>query len=100
MTHRHHTPLERLGDLSIKPLTGIPIALGVIYCTFLVIRFIGENLIGYVFEPLFEGMWLPLMTKLSLTLGEGSFLHNVFIGNLIGGEIDFTQRDSISSTSL
>ncbi len=38
--------LERLGDLSIKPLTGIPIAISVIYCTFWVIRFIGESLIG------------------------------------------------------
>ncbi|MCK4462733.1 MAG: ferrous iron transporter B, partial [Candidatus Omnitrophica bacterium] len=100
LTHRHHTPLEILGDLSIKPLTGIPIAIGVIYCAFWVIRFIGENLIGYVFEPLFEGMWLPLMTKLSLILGEGSFLHNILIGNLIGGEIDFVQSFGLLTTGL
>ncbi len=63
LTHRHHTFLERLEDLSIRPLTGLPIALCIIYCAFWVIRFIGESLIGYIFEPLFKNLWLPLMMK-------------------------------------
>lgn len=100
LTHRHHTFLEILEDLSIKPLTGLPIALGVIYCAFWVIRFIAENLIGYIFEPLFGKLWLPLMIRLSALLGEGSFLHHLLIGNLIDGTINFGQSFGLLTTGL
>ena len=100
LTHRHHTALEMLEDLSIKPLTGLPIAAVVIYCAFWVIRFIGENLIGYVFEPLFTKLWLPVMMRLSMLLGEGSFLHHILIGNLIEGTINFGQSFGILTTGL
>jgi ferrous iron transport protein B len=66
--HRHHTILERIGDLTVHPWTGIPIAVGVMYVVFTVIRFIGEGLIGYVFEPLFENIWLPVMMAFSRVL--------------------------------
>jgi ferrous iron transport protein B len=57
--HRHHTWLERLQDASVKPLTGGMIAVVVLICAFLVIRFIGESLIGYVLDPLFNNLWAP-----------------------------------------
>jgi len=100
LTHRHHTLLEILEDLSIKPLTGMPIAIGVVYGAFWIIRFIGESLIGHLFGPLFEKLWLPLMMKLSVFLGEGSFLHHLFIGNLIGGNIDFGQSFGLLTTGF
>lgn len=100
LTHRHHTFLEILEDLSIKPFTGLPIAAGIIYCAFWLIRFIGENLIGHFFEPLFERFWLPLMMKLSVFLGEGSFLHHILIGNLIDGSIDFGQSFGLLTTGF
>ncbi|MDD5155840.1 MAG: ferrous iron transporter B [Candidatus Omnitrophica bacterium] len=100
LTHRHHTLLERLEDLSIKPLTGLPIAIGVVYCAFWVIRFIGESLIGYLFEPLFTKLWLPLMMKLSVFLGEGTFLYHILIGNLIGGSINFGQSFGLLTSGL
>jgi len=100
LTHHHHTLLERLADISIKPLTGLPIALGVIYCAFWVVRFSAENLIGYIFEPLFEKLWLPLMMNISSFLGPGTFLHNVLIGNLIEGTIDFGQSFGLLTTGL
>jgi len=100
LTHRHHTLLEILEDLSIKPLTGLPIALGIVYCSFWVVRFIGENLIGRIFEPLFTKLWLPLMMKLSAFLVEGSFLHHIFIGNLIEGKINFSQSFGLLTTGL
>jgi len=100
LTHRHHTLLERLEDISIKPLTGLLTALAVLYSSFWAIRFIGENLIGYVIEPLFERIWLPLVMKLSVVLGEGSFLHNILIGNLIEGKIDFGQSFGLLTTGL
>ncbi|MFA5100478.1 MAG: nucleoside recognition domain-containing protein, partial [Candidatus Omnitrophota bacterium] len=91
---------EILEDLSIKPLTGLPIALGVLYCAFWVIRFIGEGLIGYLFAPLFEGLWLPVIMKLSALLGEGTFLHHILIGNLIDGSIDFGQSFGFLTTGI
>ncbi|MFA5270877.1 MAG: ferrous iron transporter B [Candidatus Omnitrophota bacterium] len=100
LTHHHHTLLERLEDISIKPLTGLPLALFGIYCAFWVIRFIGENLISYIFEPLFNKLWLPLMVQLSIISGDGSFLHNILIGNLIKGKIDFGQSFGLLTTGL
>ena len=98
--HRHHTWLERLGDASAKPLTGLPIAALVLGISFLVVRFIGEGVIGYVFEPLFERLWAPLMMKLSVLLGSGGFWHDILIGKLFDGEIDFFQSMGILTTGL
>ncbi len=100
LSHRHHTLLERLEYLSIRPFTGLLIALGLIFGVFWVIRFIGESLISYIFEPLFNNVWSPLMISLSAALGEHSFLHHVLIGNLIEGQIDFGQSFGILTTGL
>jgi ferrous iron transport protein B len=98
--HRHHTFLEILEDLSVNPFSGIPIALSVIYISFKLIRFIGEGLIGRVFEPIFENLWLPLMTRLSHFLGQSGFLHDILIGHLIEGEIDFGMSFGLLTTGL
>lgn len=98
--HKHHTILERLGDLTVHPWTGIPIALGIMYIVFQIIRFIGEGLIGYVFEPLFENLWLPVMMAFSRVLGGQGIIHNILIGQLIEGEIDFGQSFGLLTTGL
>jgi ferrous iron transport protein B len=100
VTHRHHTWLERLGDASVKPFPGIPIAVLAILASFMVIRFIGEGLIAYIFEPLFNNLWAPVMMRLSEFLGSGGFLHDILIGKLMSGEIDFTQSFGILTTGL
>lgn len=98
--HRHHTLLERLEDASIRPATGLPIAAAVLFLSFQIIRFIGEGLIGYVFEPFFEKVWAPLMLKISALMGSGGFLHDILIGKLIEGEIDFAQSFGLLTTGL
>ena len=55
------------------------------------VRFVGEGLITYLFDPLFENIYNPLIMKLSGLLTEGSFLHTIIIGNLIDGQIDYSQ---------
>jgi len=100
VTHRHHTLLQRLGDASVKPITGLPIALAVMYFAFKVIRFIGEGLIGHVGEPVFENLWAPLMMKLSGVLGSKGFFHDLIVGQLIDGEIDFGQSFGLLTTGL
>jgi ferrous iron transport protein B len=100
VTHRHHTFLERLGDASINPISGIPIALVALFMTFNIIRLTGEGLIGYVFEPIFEGLWAPLMMKVSAFLGSRGFLHDVLIGKLVNGEIAFVESLGLLTTGL
>jgi ferrous iron transport protein B len=100
VTHRHHTWRETLSDASVKPLSGGIIALAVLAASFIVIRFIGESLIGYVFDPLFSNLWTPVLMKLSAMLGGGGFLHNIVIGRLIGGEVDFLQSFGLLSSGL
>jgi len=100
VTHRHHTLLERLGDASVRPITGLPIAAVVLFLAFKIIRFIGEGLIGYVGEPVFENLWAPLMMKLSFLMGSEGFIHDILIGKLIDGEVDFMQSFGLLTTGL
>ncbi|HEY33398.1 MAG TPA: ferrous iron transporter B [Dehalococcoidia bacterium] len=100
ITHRHHTWRERLGDASVRPLTGGIIALAVIAAAFTVIRFIGESLIGYALDPLFENLWAPVMLRLSDLLGGDGFFHDVLVGQLINGEINFVESLGLLTTGL
>ncbi|MFO8009851.1 MAG: ferrous iron transporter B [Dehalococcoidia bacterium] len=98
--HRHHTWRERLSDATIHSFTGIPIALVILLASFWIIRLIGESLIGYVFEPLFEEAWEPVIMRLSDAMGSGGFWHDVLIGELIDGEIDFVESFGMLTTGL
>ncbi|MFQ5905091.1 MAG: FeoB small GTPase domain-containing protein [bacterium] len=100
VSHRHHTVLERLADASVTPASGIPLALIVLFLVFMVIRFIGEGLIGHVLEPIFERLWAPVMMKLSTLLGSGGFIHDVLIGRLVEGDIDFVESLGMLTTGL
>ena len=100
LSHRHHSLMERLGDASLRPFTGTLIALLVLGASFETIRLIGEGLIGYVFEPFFEKIWAPLMLRLSGVLGSGGFLHDLLIGKLSNGEIDYGESFGLLTTGL
>jgi len=96
--HRHHTFKEKISDLTIRPHTGIPIALGIIFCAFWFVRLIGENLISFVFDPFFENIYLPLILRLSELLGPG-IIHTILIGEY-GVEIDFFESLGVITTGL
>jgi ferrous iron transport protein B len=98
--HRHHTWRERLADASVRPLSGGIIALAVLAGAFLVIRLIGESLISYVFEPLFDTLWAPVLLKLSNLMGGVGFLHDVVVGKIIGGEVNFVESFGLLSSGL
>jgi ferrous iron transport protein B len=100
VTHRHHTWLEHLADASVLPFSGGIIALTVLASAFLVVRFIGEGLIGYLFNPLFTNLWKPVLGRLSEFLGGGGFLHDILIGKLIAGDVDFVQSFGLLSSGL
>ena len=98
--HRHHTWLERLQDASVRPLTGGIIAVAVLVSAFLVIRFIGESLIGYVLDPLFNALWAPVILGLSNLMGGSGFLHDVIVGKIAGGEVNFVESFGLLSSGL
>jgi ferrous iron transport protein B len=100
VTHRHHTWRERLSDASVKPLTGGIMALAVLGGAFMIIRLIGESLIGYVLEPLFDNLWAPVILRLSNLLGGSGFLHDIVIGKIAGGEVNFVESFGLLTTGL
>jgi ferrous iron transport protein B len=98
--HRHHTMLERLGDVSVRPVAGLPIAAMVLIAAFRLILLIGEGIRGYLFEPAFEKLWTPLMLRLSGLLGGQGFVHDLVIGKLVDGKIDYGQSFGLLTTGL
>jgi ferrous iron transport protein B len=100
ITHRHHTWLERLADASVRPLSGALIALVVLASAFFIIRLVGEGLITYALDPLFNNLWAPVMLRLSHLLGGAGWLHNILVGKVIGGQIDFLASFGLLTTGL
>lgn len=100
LSHRHHRWYESLADATVQPLTGVLLALVILAASFFVVRFIGETLIGFVFDPLFENFWAPVLLRLSDLLANTEFLSNILIGKLIDGQIDFVQSFGLLSSGL
>ncbi|NLH22393.1 MAG: hypothetical protein BWY13_01166 [Euryarchaeota archaeon ADurb.Bin190] len=98
VSHRHPGLADRLSEATIKPFTGTPIALMVIFSTFWTVRLIGEGLIAHLFEPLFE-LYRPLAIKVSAALGPG-MLHDLLIGKIIDGNIDYVQSMGLLTTGI
>jgi ferrous iron transport protein B len=95
---KKHSFLEYLEDLSIKPLTGLPIALAILMLIFTMIRFLGEGLIAIFCDPLFA-MLTPCLMFLSRLLGEG-IIHDVLIGTLVDGAISYEQSLGLLTTGI
>jgi ferrous iron transport protein B len=100
ISHRHHTFFERLADASVKPLSGIPIAMAILGFSFFIIRFIGEGLINYVLDPLFNNLWSPVVLKFSELLESSGFLHNILIGSIDNGAINYTESFGLLTSGL
>ncbi|MFW6150601.1 MAG: FeoB small GTPase domain-containing protein, partial [Chloroflexota bacterium] len=97
ISHRHHRWFERLADASVKPFSGTVIALAVLAGAFFTVRFIGEGLIDYVLDPLFNRLWAPVLMDLSQALGGGGVAHAILIGKITEGGIDFVQSFGVLS---
>ncbi|MCK5213549.1 MAG: ferrous iron transporter B, partial [Dehalococcoidia bacterium] len=88
ISHRHHTWAERLSDATVKPVQGGLIAVGAMVLSFSAIRLIGESIISWVMDPMYETLWMPVVQRVSdLLEGEG-VLHAVLIGRISDGVID------------
>ena len=98
VTHRHPGIGSKISEATIKPATGVPIALMILIATFGTVRFVGEGLISGIFEPLFE-LYRPLAMSISGALGPG-MLHDLLVGRLVDGEIDYVQSMGILTTGI
>mgnify|MGYP006284869033 CR=1 FL=1 len=100
LEHRHHTFLEWLEDVTVHPIYGILFAFLILGASFFAIRFMGEGLIGYVLDPFFHEIYLPLIRKLSALTDGIPLLHHVLIGQLFDGKIDFELSMGVLTTGL
>lgn len=100
VTHRHHTWLERLQDASLNPLTGLPLAAAVVSIAFLLVIGIGELLHELIDDYIFEGLYEPVLMRLSELMGGSGFFHDVLIGNLIDGAINFEESLGVLTTGV
>lgn len=98
--HKHHTILERLSDLTIHPSTGIPLSIILIFVFFYLVRFIGEGLIRFIFEPIFNNVLIYPLNYLSKILSFNNIIHNIFIGQLIDGKIDYRMSFGLLTTGI
>ncbi len=98
--HRHHSFWDAIQELSIKPPWAWMIAFLVLFLSFEVIRFIGEGLINYIFDPFFTSFYSPFIMKLSHLIGEGNFIHSILIGDLAGGSIDYALAFGLLTTGI
>jgi ferrous iron transport protein B len=103
LEHRHHTLREALEDASVRPFPGLIMAMGIIYASFKIVRFVGEFIINRITDPIFFNLYKPLLEKISSSLGEKDslyhFLYHLFIGDLINGKIDFKQSLGLLTTA-
>lgn len=96
--HKHHTFRDRLADITINPFTGIPFSILIIFVSFWLVRQIGETLITYLFNPIFEIYYRPVITSLSELIGDNVW-HTIFIGTY-GEEIIFEESLGMLTTGL
>ncbi|MFH0862270.1 MAG: ferrous iron transporter B [Candidatus Altiarchaeota archaeon] len=73
-----HTLIELLEDSTIKPLTGLPIALFVLLLTFFAIVGAGNAIVAAL-DPFFRGVWTPAMTYVVGTAVPSGPLHDILI---------------------
>ncbi len=99
LSHRHHTFVDFLQEISIKPPWAYVVAVGVILVSFFIIRFIGEFLINYIFDPFFENFYSPLILKLSSLIKSNNFFHSILIGDIKEG-LNYTISFGLLTTGI
>jgi len=100
VTHHHPTLGQKLSHATVHPVWGVLFALVVLTVCFELVRRIGEGLIGHLTEPLFEGLWHPVVAWLSGLLGQSGIVHQVLVGSLVDGQVDFEQSFGVLSSGL
>jgi ferrous iron transport protein B len=64
LQHRHHTILERISDFTLNPVGGIVSAVFVLFTTLFIVRYMGEGIIDYVFDPFYSKIYDPFIRSI------------------------------------
>ena len=78
--HRHPSIFDHLEDISLKPLTGILLALLVLYLCFSLVIETGEMIIIHITDPIFSA-YSDLITDLVNSQISSPLLREILIGN-------------------
>ncbi|WP_049891066.1 nucleoside recognition domain-containing protein [Methanohalobium evestigatum] len=79
-----HTLKDAIGELTVKPLTGIPVVIAVLYAFWSIFgSFAGTLVTDGFMVKLFDGHFLPWMQ--SVFPGEGSWLYYIIVGDPTAG---------------
>jgi len=78
--HRHPTLLEKLGDATVKPLTGLPIAVGVLWGMFKLFITVAGFITDGVMVPFFEGPYDAFIRSVLEPTFPHGFMHNMLLG--------------------
>ncbi len=97
--HHHHSLRDVLEEISIRPPWAYIIAVVMVFLSFQVVRFIGEGLINFIFDPFFQNIYKPLILRFSDILMSHNFLHSILIGD-ISGEFDYAVAFGVLTTGL
>ncbi len=100
VVHRHHSWLESLQDASLRPATGLPIAAAVLFISFQLVIGVGEFIHELMEDYVFEGFYETLILYLSEALDGRGFLHDILIGQLVDGAIDFEESLGVLTTGV
>ncbi|KAF5411403.1 MAG: hypothetical protein C5S47_03975 [Candidatus Methanogasteraceae archaeon] len=82
-----HTLKDAIGELTVKPLTGIPVAIAIMYGFWSIFgSFAGTLMTDGFFVKLFDGYWLPWLQ--GAFPGQGSWLYAIMVdaGGFESGE--------------
>jgi len=80
VSHKHPTFLEKLADLSVSPLAGLPLALAVLAGAFWTVRLIGEGLLGRVLDWAFRSLYLPTLLRAVDSFQVAGFWRDLLVG--------------------
>ena len=80
VVHRHPSLFDRLEDVSLKPFTGIPLALLVLYLCFSLVIETGETIILHITDPIFSA-YSGFITNLVNEQIASPLLREILIGN-------------------
>ena len=80
--HKHPTVIERLQELTITMPYALLIAFSVLVFSFIIIRFIGENLITYFLDPIFNNIYMPWINIFVNSIFKNQFINNLLLGTV------------------
>lgn len=99
LTHRRHTFMERIQDLSIHPILGLPLAAISLLVIFKFIISVGEILVSFM-EQVFQLVYSPIILWLSDVLKANDLIHYLLIGEVTGGIINYEEAMGVLTTGV